>query len=136
MDNVVVMREGGANLLRNPGFERALNDWAAGGTHEDTTLELGGGHNGGNALHIRAAERGDTASNRIRARLTDGLTNGSIAIIKADVRWLRGTPDILLRLHGNYLEVRGQMPVPKNLGTPGAANSRVRSPTWSSRLVK
>src|SRR5204862_5393414 len=119
LDNVVVMRDGGANLLRNPGFERALSDWAAGGTHEDTTLEGGGGREGGNALHIRAVARGDTASNRIRARLTDGLTNGSIATIRADVRWLHGTPDILLRLHGNYLEVPGRMAIPKNLGTPG-----------------
>ncbi len=124
LDNVVVMRDGGANLLRNPGFEKGLADWAAGGTHEDTTLELGTGRNGGNALHIRATERGDTSSNRIRARLNDGLTNGTIATLRADVRWLRGTPDILLRLHGNYLEARGTMPVPKNLGTPGARNSQ------------
>lgn len=125
LDNVQVIRDGGVNLLRNPGFEKGLTDWSAGGTHEDTSLEIGGGRNGGNALHIRATERGDTAANRIKVRLTDGLTNGSIATLRADVRWLRGTPDILLRLHGNYLEAPGTMPVPKNLGTPGAPNSRL-----------
>ncbi len=124
LDNVQVFRDGGANLLRNPGFEKGLTDWLAGGTHEDSTLELGSGHGGGNALHIRATGRGDTAANRIRVRLSDGLTNGSIATLRADARWLRGSPDILLRLHGNYLEAAGILPVPANLGTPGAHNSR------------
>jgi hypothetical protein len=52
------------------------------------------------------------------------LTNGTIVTLRAQVRWLRGTPEILLRLHGNYLELAGVMPVPKNLGTPSAQNSR------------
>ena len=30
----------------------------------------------------------------------------------------------LLRLNGNWLEATGAMPVPINLGTPGARNSR------------
>ncbi|HTG45280.1 MAG TPA: lamin tail domain-containing protein, partial [Verrucomicrobiae bacterium] len=124
IDNVQVLRDGGTNLVRNTGFETGLVDWLATGTHEESTLEIGGGHNSANALHIRATTRGDTAANRIRVRLNDGLTNGTIATLRADVRWLRGTPDILLRLHGNYLEVPGRMTVPKNLGSPGAANSR------------
>src|SRR5262249_37091180 len=83
LDNVQVFRDGGSNLIRNAGFENGLSDWLAGGTHEESTLELGGGRNGGNALHIRATERGDTSANRIRVRMTDGLTNGAIATIRA-----------------------------------------------------
>ncbi|HEV8544425.1 MAG TPA: lamin tail domain-containing protein, partial [Verrucomicrobiae bacterium] len=85
----------------------------------------GVGNNSTNSLHIRASERGDTSANRLRVRLTSSLTNGQIATLRADVRWLRGNPEILLRLHGNYLEAPGVMPVPKNLGTPGQPNSRL-----------
>lgn len=123
LDNVQVFRDGGPNLVTNPGFETGDRDWLAGGTHESSTVGKSEGR-GGAAMHIRATGRGDTASNRLRARLSGGLTNGEIATIRADVRWLRGTPEILLRLHGNFLELAGVMPLPKNLGTPGAANSR------------
>lgn len=124
LDNVEVRRESGGNLVQNPNFTRGTEGWLATGTHEETVHVADGGPDGSGAMHIRSTERGDTASNRIRARLTEGLTNGSIATVRAQVRWLRGTPEILLRLHGNFLEVAGVMPVPKNLGTPGAANSR------------
>lgn len=124
LDNVAVFRDGGTNLVSNPGVENGATDWLFGGTHDLSTVEAGVGRNGGSAVHIRATDRGDTSANRVRVRLTGGITNGSIATLRADVRWLRGDPEILLRLHGNYLEAPGVMPVPKNLGTPGAPNSR------------
>jgi len=126
MDNVAVIPDGGTNVVKNPGLENGMTDWLAGGTHEDTTVESGVGPDGSNALHIRAAERGDTSANRVRVRLAQGLTNGTIATLKADVRWLRGTPEFLLRMHGNYLELAGTNALPKNLGTPGAANSQFK----------
>jgi len=39
-------------------------------------------------------------------------------------RWLRGWPEIVIRLKGNYLEATGRFNVPSSLGTPGAPNSR------------
>lgn len=123
LDNVEVIR-GRRNIVLNPGFDRGTRDWIAGGTHESSTVERGAGSDGGQAMHIRAAARGDTAANRIRARLSSGLTNSEIVTIRADVRWLRGSPDMLLRLHGNYLELAGTMPLPTNLGSPGAPNGQ------------
>ena len=105
LDNVQVLREGGRNLVSNPGFDRGFENWVAGGTHEDSVVEAAVGPDRSPALHIRATERGDTAANRLRVRLQEGLTNGTIATIRAQARWLRGTPEILLRLHGNYLEL-------------------------------
>ena len=43
--------------------------------------------------------------------------------LRAKVRWLKGNPNILLRVRGNYLELPGYMLTAKNLGTPGARNS-------------
>ena len=49
---------------------------------------------------------------------------GQTATLRFKARWLRGWPEVLLRLNGNWLEATGPMPVPANLGTPGARNSR------------
>src|SRR6185503_1314652 len=38
--------------------------------------------------------------------------------------WLRGDPNILLRIRGQWMECPGRMSLPGNLGTPGAVNSR------------
>jgi hypothetical protein len=124
LDNVQVFRDGGRNLVSNPSFDSGFEGWLAGGTHEDSVIEPGTGPDRSPALHIRTTERGDTAANRIRVRLFEPLTNGTIATIRAQARWLRGSPEILLRLHGNYLELAGTMALPKNLGTPAAANSQ------------
>ena len=52
------------------------------------------------------------------------LAAGQTATMRLKARWLRGWPEVLLRLHGNWLETTGRMPVPANLGTPGQRNSR------------
>jgi hypothetical protein len=39
-------------------------------------------------------------------------------------RWLRGWPEVLMRVHGNWIELTGTLPIPANLGTPGLSNSR------------
>src|SRR5262249_59911278 len=46
------------------------------------------------------------------------------ATLRLKARWLRGWPEAILRLNGNWLEATGALPIPPNLGTPGAQNSR------------
>ena len=60
--------------------------------------------------------------NRIRTPLTAAQLTGATNTIRARVRWLRGHPEILFRLRGNWLEAPGYALTAKNLGTPGAAN--------------
>jgi hypothetical protein len=115
------------NLLANPKFETNFSGWTPQGTHEQTTLETTEGYQSKQSMHIRASARGDNGGNRIRANLARAVAANSITTIRAKVRWLAGTPHILLRLRGNYLECAGIMTLPKNLGTPGAANSRTIS---------
>ena len=45
-------------------------------------------------------------------------------LLRCRAKWVRGWPELLLRLDGGGLEVGGQLQMQPNLGTPGAINSR------------
>src|SRR5262249_33058642 len=81
---------------------------------------------GSPCLHVRASGRGDTGANRVWAPLTTGLNGGSTATLRAKVRWLKGAPEVLLRLHGSWLEASTNILTTAALGTPGARNSRAQ----------
>lgn len=124
VDDVEVLDSGSANRIGNSSFEAGASGWVAEGTQSQSGLETNEGYNSARSFHVRAIERGDDTVNRIRTSLSSALTAGSTATIRARVRWLRGHPELLLRLRGNYLEVIGRMTIPPNLGTPGTRNSR------------
>ena len=117
IDDVEVIPEGGSNRIPNSDFANA-SGWFFQGTHEPSQIS-------GGVLQLRATNRGDLGSNRIRAPLSAALASGSRATIRARTRWQSGSPDLLLRLLGNYLEVPAVLEVPRNLGSPGAANSQL-----------
>lgn len=125
VDDVEARNNGGTNRVLNADFESGDTGWAFQGTHRRTFVQTGGAHGGSACLHVSATERGDAGANRIRtaiAQMTTGTTNQ--ATLRAWVRWLRGDPNILLRIRGQWMECAGAMTVPGNLGTPGARNSR------------
>lgn len=124
LDDIETRANGQTNRVMNPGFESGDALWFYQGTHRRSFVESGVGRTG-NALHVIAAERGDAGANRIRtaiAVMPTGTTNRGV--IRAWGRWLRGEPNILLRLRGQWMECAARLTVPGNLGTPGAANSR------------
>jgi hypothetical protein len=130
LDNVEIVHSvWNTNMIAstNWNFESGLGGWKISGTHIKSSLEVGGGFGGGNALHVRASDRGDTLVNSIRVPIALGLSNGQIATIRAKVRWLKGFPEIIIRTEGNYLEALTRMQLPNNLGTPGLANSQARA---------
>ncbi len=122
VDDVEVFTEGGANRIANGTFESGPSGWFFQGNQRHTSLETSEGYHSAQSLHVRATDRGDTI-NRVRAPFTSAFTAGPTGTIRAQVRWLRGLPEILLRMKENYLEAVGRLEVPANLGTPGAANS-------------
>lgn len=125
IDNVEVKTgTTGANLVANSTFETGVSGWFLQGDHRLSSRETNGGYQSTYSLHLRATGDGDNGANRIRTQLTTPLGIATTATLRARVRWLRGHPEILLRLHGNWLEATGPMAVPSNLGTPGAPNSR------------
>jgi hypothetical protein len=125
VDNVEVIPSGSGNLVSNSTFEAGLDGWVAQGTHDRSGLELAGGYgDNGRCLHVCASGHGDTGANRIRYNLATSLAPGSTATLRMRVRWLKGWPEILIRLRGNYLEATGNTLTTRALGTPGLANSR------------
>jgi hypothetical protein len=125
VDEVEVRADNGPNLVANGGFESGLTGWTLQGSHDFSTVE-NEGFAGGRSLHVRAGSRGDNQSNRIlSAPFASPIPPGTVTIsIRAKVRWFRGHPEILLRLHGSATEAYGRLSLPRKLGTPGAPNSR------------
>ena len=125
LDNVQVLNSSSNNLISNSTFESGANGWVGEGTESTSSLETSEGFNSAQSYHIRAVEKGDNQINRVRTLLTSALPAGMTNVtIRAAVRWLRGTPEILLRLRGNWLECAAELPTPANPGTPGARNTK------------
>jgi len=122
VDEVELHNGAGANLIANNGFEQGTNSWVFQGSHDFSTIESTG-YAGGQSLHLRAASRGDNGANRIRTATLGTSAAGSVTL-RAKARWLRGWPEVILRIHGGTAEVVGVMPTPLNLGTPGTRNSQ------------
>ena len=115
VDDVEVIPNGGTNFVTNGGFGSTVG-WTFQGTQETSTIVNG-------VLNLRATDRGDTA-NRVFANLTSTLGAGTTATLRAHVKWLRGSPEFLIRLRGSWLEASGNVLTTSAFGTPGAPNSR------------
>ena len=103
IDNVEVLHPAGANLIANSTFESGATGWTAEGTQEQSGSEPTEGFASAQSYHVRATDRGDNQVNRIRTPLTAAQSSGLTNTIRAKVRWLRGHPEILFRLRGNWL---------------------------------
>ncbi len=125
IDNLQVLDAKGNNLVTNSTLESGTAGWTAEGTEKTSGLETSEGYNSTRCYHLRAVEKGDNQVNRVRVPLSRALPAGTTNVtIAAAARWLKGTPEILLRLRGNWLECAGEIPTPPNAGTPGTRNSR------------
>ncbi|MBC8094897.1 MAG: lamin tail domain-containing protein, partial [Akkermansiaceae bacterium] len=123
LDDVEVIYNGN-NLVTNSTFASGLGNWIVRGNHIRSSLDPTNGFGGGPCLRLRASSRADYGPNRFYVPLSSAPPNGATVTIRAKVRWLCGWPEILLRLHGNYLEAPARLALPANPGTPGLANSR------------
>lgn len=119
----------GANYATNPGLDQGMTGWSVQGDHSRSTLEANGGYPaGGPALHLRGSDRMWTGVNSAQVALTNTtLASGQTATLRFKARWLRGWPEVLMRLNGNWLEATGRLALPPNPGTPGLPNSRLSS---------
>jgi hypothetical protein len=115
----------GANWVANPGFDQNTAYWALQGCFSRSSIDAGAGYPlSGNALHLRTKDRIWTGANSAQFTLsTTTLSAGQTATLRFKARWLKGWPEIMMRLNGNWLETAGKMTIPTNLGTPGYVNS-------------
>jgi hypothetical protein len=125
IDDVEVLDGSGQNVVANSAFDGGAAGWTAEGTQSGSGWSADGGHgDDGSCYVVRAAGRGDNQINRIRTQLTGALSAGTTATFRFKARWVRGFPEILLRLRGKWLETVVRMELPAQPGTPGQANSR------------
>lgn len=123
VDDVEVLVNG-QNRVRNPSFETNSLNWVGQGTHRTTFWETNSGYGSGHSLHLVATDRGDQVANRVRGALGPAIAINTPVTLRARVRWLSGNPDFLFRLRSGMIEAATRLTIPKNLGTPGAPNSR------------
>jgi hypothetical protein len=126
VDNYEIIHSSGTTNYLSAGnstFESGVGNWLFRGTHRRSTIEPSGGFGGGQCLHLRTTDRGDTMGNRALCNPIPSVPNSGSVTMRAKVRWLRGWPEILLRLKGNWMEAFGRLTLPPNLGTPGQRNS-------------
>lgn len=128
VDEVELRRSGGTNIIANGNFENNLTGWVLQGAFRNSVVEIGTGWGSTRCLRVTSPVRGDTGANRIRYNLPAGsLASGNTATLRARVRWLKGFPEFMLRVRGNWIEAAGAMSLPNNLGTPGQVNSRYKA---------
>jgi hypothetical protein len=119
IDDVSVLRVRGTNTIeymKNKALDSST-DWIIQGNHRDSAIENG-------AMHLRAQGGGEHRIGSLGANLNDGLVANDTVKMSLRARWLCGNPTLNFRLNGNGMWVFQVMDVPKNLGTPGKANSR------------
>ncbi|HWD91524.1 MAG TPA: lamin tail domain-containing protein [Verrucomicrobiae bacterium] len=124
VDDVQVTDGGGTNHIANSSFETGASGWTAEGAESQSVLDSSEGFTGTHSYHIIAVDKGDNEVNRVRTPLSPTLPPNTTATIQAHVRWLKGQPEILFRMRGNWLECPCEMTLPTNLGSPGLPNSR------------
>jgi hypothetical protein len=123
VDNIEVDYNG-SNYVSNGTFESGTNGWSFQGAFTRSSLESSG-YQSSYSLHIRSSDRLWTGVNSCQVALnTNSMAAGQTVTLRFKARWLRGWPEALLRLNGNWLEATAAMPVPINLGSPGGPNSR------------
>jgi len=124
VDDIVIKKSGeSGNRVSNGNFESWENGWTIEGNHSGSFVEANNGYGGSRGMHLIATGDGDNLPNCLRKDLTSRLRENETATISAKARWLCGNRNLLVRLHGNYLEVVGTLDVPDTPGTPGEQNS-------------
>jgi hypothetical protein len=115
----------GTNYVSNGTFEGGTNGWSFQGCMTRSSLESTG-YLSNYSLHIRCSDRVWTGDNSCQVALNpNSMAAGQTATLRYKARWLHGWPEVLMRLNGNWLEAAAAMPVPANLGSPGAPNSQL-----------
>jgi hypothetical protein len=128
VDNIEAFRVGETNRISNPTFDQGLAPWVPQGNQSHSEWLPTGGVGGSPCLRLRATGRGDTA-NRVRLPISRAFSASQRVTLRAQVRWLRGASDVLLRLHGNWLEASTNLLTTRSMGSPGQANDSAHAAT-------
>ncbi len=112
---------GGGNLFVNPSLTTLLNNnfsgWQSRGTHWGSFHDAEG-------VHLVTDGSGDAKLNHMEKDAA-GMTSGVNYTMTFDARWISGSPRLIAQTWDMSWGGTVLVPIPTNLGTPGAANSRL-----------
>lgn len=117
----IQLRENGTgpNLLINSDRMstdgRSSSGWLAQGNHYSSFIDSG-------QLHLIATGHGDNRANRVEIDAT-GMQQGRTYQISFDAKWISGLSRLIVQTWDHSIATSISIPVPTNLGTPGAENS-------------
>ncbi|MGJ8698084.1 MAG: lamin tail domain-containing protein [Verrucomicrobiaceae bacterium] len=120
LENIEVKKgNNGANLVQNPAIMSPDQDsgkgWVCQGTHWASFFDNG-------QLNLIADGHGDNKANRAEVD-TSAFTVGESYTLTFDARWVSGKSRIIFQTLDHGFGTSFLLPVPANLGTPGAPNS-------------
>lgn len=135
IENVSVTANGNLrNLIRNRDRESPSSNsdqgWVSQGTHWASHLKPD------RSLHLISDGHGDSKLNRTEIDLGD-VALGDDLTIEFDARWIHGKPRLIAQTNNRSVGQAVLLPIPTDLGTPGARNSRAldrAAPVISSLL--
>ena len=109
----------GPNLLNLPGVmspnQNSDQGWVCQGTHWASYMDSG-------TLHLISDGHGDNKGNQAQIDI-GALTFDQSYTLSFDARWVWGKPRIIFQTLDHGFGTTFLLPIPENLGTPGAANS-------------
>jgi regulation of enolase protein 1 (concanavalin A-like superfamily) len=121
LENISIKRNNtGSNLIANPAIMSPDNfsskGWVCQGTHWASFMDAG-------KLNLIADGHGDNKANRAEVDMATAPIVGDNYTLSFDGRWVSGKSRIIFQTLDHGYGTTFLLPVPANLGTPGAANS-------------
>ena len=115
---------GGTNLL--PGNGRRVSNngngaagWLCQGTHHLSHMQ-------GREFHLVSTGHGDIKANRVEIDVV-GMQRNDALTFECEARWVYGKPTVIVHTWDRSFGGVLRLPVPRNLGTAGSANSALLS---------
>lgn len=126
VDDVSVKRDpaGAAQQLIQNGSFTNTNTWRLLGNHGTSSVVTDGAN--GSVLKLVATGPAETNHNHAETTFTanTALVNGTLYEVSFKARWLSGSNRLGSRGYFSRIAKAHELPIPQNLGTPGAPNSR------------
>lgn len=121
IENVTLRKDdAGANLIQKPNImspnDSSAGGWVCQGTHWASFMDAG-------KLNLIADGHGDNKTNRAEVDVTALVVDDSYTL-NFDARWVNGKSRIIFQTLDHGYGTNFLIPIPANLGTPGAPNSQ------------
>ncbi len=105
------------------GFERGAFNWQGYGTHQQSGPTVDPASSSRRCFLIKATDNGDPRNNYVAVNFNKKLEDDKVYYLRFRAKWQHGSPQLLTRSVGQGIAKTHTIPVPRQLGTPGAKNS-------------